>query len=285
MPEKHHKYQIIIIIIVIILAIAGLSAAGYFYYKTSKEIIKNADDLEGQVSDLANRNFSLTYALQQANQQNGVFQNQIGQIASTVGKLDQLSKTDKELLQKYSKVYFLSENYVPESLTDIQIDFLYDKTKETKMHTKAYPFLQSMISAAKVSSINLEVISAYRSFGEQSALKSDYVSVYGSGANQFSAEQGYSEHQLGTAIDFTTAQLGVNFDAFGDSDGYKWLLDNAYKYGFILSYPKGNSYYQFEPWHWRFIGRSMATILHNENENFYDADQRTIDNYLISIFD
>ena len=108
---------------------------------------------------------------------------------------------------------------------------------------------------------------------------------YGSGANSFSADQGYSEHQLGTAIDFTTLELGSDFSSFEKTDAYKWLLDNAYEYGFILSYPKDNTYYQFEPWHWRFVGKSLANTLHQENKNFYDVDQRTIDSYLISIFD
>jgi zinc D-Ala-D-Ala carboxypeptidase len=76
----------------------------------------------------------------------------------------------------------------------------------------------------------------------------------------------------------------LNFTAFEKSDAYDWLMNNSYKYGFILSYPKGNSYYQYEPWHFRFVGKLLANMLHQENKNFYDVDQRTIDNYLITIF-
>ncbi|PJC82708.1 hypothetical protein CO006_02150, partial [Candidatus Roizmanbacteria bacterium CG_4_8_14_3_um_filter_35_14] len=61
--------------------------------------------------------------------------------------------------------------------------------------------------------------------------------------------------------------------------------ENAYKYGFILSYPKQNTYYQFEPWHWRFVGMTLATKLHDTNQYFYNLAQREIDLYLISIFD
>jgi D-alanyl-D-alanine carboxypeptidase len=174
---------------------------------------------------------------------------------------------------------------VPEDLTSIPPDYLYEKDKDIKMHTKAFSYLQSLIVAAEDNGINLRIISAYRSFGEQSALKNTYAVIYGSGANKFSADQGYSEHQLGTAIDFTTVKLGANFTAFEKSDAYKWLSENAYKYGFVVSYPKGNAYYQFEPWHWRFVGKSLANMLHEENKYFYDVDQRTIDNYLINIFD
>ncbi|MFA6274340.1 MAG: D-alanyl-D-alanine carboxypeptidase family protein, partial [Candidatus Paceibacterota bacterium] len=72
---------------------------------------------------------------------------------------------------------------------------------------------------------------------------------------------------------------------FDKTPEYTWLLENAYKYGFIISYPAGNTYYKFEPWHWRFVGINLATKLHNDNVYFYDTDQRIIDSYLVSLFD
>jgi len=268
-----------------ITAILGLFIAGYFYQLTYKSILQNIADSGNVINSFENINADLLNSLRTERYLNSTFSGQISQIANTVGKLDKLSKTDKELLQKYSKVYFLNENYVPEDLTNIPSDYIYEKGKEIKMHTKAFPYLQSMIVAAKTDGINLKIISAYRSFGEQSALKNTYTVTYGTGANKFSADQGYSEHQLGTAIDFTTEELGLNFTAFEKSDAYKWLLDNGYKYGFILSYPKDNAYYMFEPWHWRFVGKSLVNMLRQENKNFYDIEQRTIDAYLINIFD
>ncbi len=285
MAEKNRKYEKQTFIAVLVIAILGFSAGGYIYYGIAKNIVQNTTDLEGKVLELQDKNITLAQTLKAEQQKNGAFEYQIGQIASTVGTLDKLSKTDKELLQKYSKVYFLNENYVPESLTDIPSKYLYDKSKETKIHTKVLPYLEDLMAEAQRNGINLQIISAYRSFGEQSTLKSTYIVTYGSGANAFSADQGYSEHQLGTAVDFTTSELGAGFSDFKNTDGYKWLLQNAYLYGFILSYPEGNSYYQFEPWHWRFVGKSLANMLHQENKNFYDEDQRTIDSYLINIFD
>jgi len=55
---------------------------------------------------------------------------------------------------------------------------------------------------------------------------------------------------------------------FNKTKAYQWLLNNAYKYGFILSYPENNEYYIYEPWHWRFVGIKLATKLHNENKFF-----------------
>ena len=142
-----------------------------------------------------------------------------------------------------------------------------------------------MLESASSSGVAIEIISAYRSFGSQSSLKLSYKITYGSGANKFSADQGYSEHQLGTAMDFTTPDTGESFLKFEKTTAYKWLTENAYKFGFILSYPKQNTYYQFEPWHWRFVGVALATNLHDNNKYFYNLDQREIDLYLISIFD
>jgi D-alanyl-D-alanine carboxypeptidase len=145
--------------------------------------------------------------------------------------------------------------------------------------------LQQLLTDASKAGTDLKIISAYRSFGEQGALKNGYTVTYGSGANKFSADQGYSEHQLGTTVDFTTSKLGTQFTAFAKTDSFKWLEDNAYRYGFVLSYPESNTYYQFEPWHWRFVGKSLAAMLHEEKQNFYDLSQSKIDSYLINIFD
>ena len=284
--RNYKERYLFITVVLILLVILGYGA---YYYK-------------GLQSNLANKNTELTDTLSRLNAlqeerdyiydnllteqaKNNLFEEQIKQIAGTVGTLDKLSKTDEELLQKYSRVYFLNEHYVPESLATITPEYIYDKNRTYKIHAKVRPYLEQMMAAATANNTPIQVVSAYRSFGDQSALKGSYLVTYGSGANKFSADQGYSEHQLGTAIDLTTVKLAANFTDFGDTEAYKWLLENAYKYGFILSYPENNSYYEFEPWHWRFVGEKLALRLHNEGEHFYDVDQRVINNYLITIFD
>ncbi|MCR4279477.1 MAG: M15 family metallopeptidase [Candidatus Zambryskibacteria bacterium] len=213
------------------------------------------------------------------------FQGQIENIAGTVGVLEKLSQTDEELLKKYSKVYFLNENYTPSKLSDIPEERLVSTATNFMIHSDVLPYLEKLLLEASRSEIELLVASAFRSFDTQSSLKSSYKVLYGSGANQFSADQGYSEHQLGTTVDFTTPALGANFNPFASTEAYKWLLDNAHKYGFVLSYPESNSYYKFEPWHWRFVGRDLASDMEDDNRHFYDLDQREIDTYLIKLFD
>ena len=216
----------------------------------------------------------------------GSFQTQVGSLSGTVSNIQKLSGIDPQLLEKYSKVFFLNENYVPASLAAIPLSYQYSDNKQLLFLTQALPHLESMIDAASSTGVKLYVFSAYRSFAEQSALKGQYTVTYGAGtANSFSADQGYSEHQLGTAVDMITPGLGGVLDGFDGTPAYQWMLANAYKYGYILSYPQNNAYYVFEPWHWRFVGVKLAAYLKAQNLNFYDLDQRVIDTYLISIFD
>jgi len=210
---------------------------------------------------------------------------QVGQIQGSVQTLEKLKTIDPELLKKYSKIYFLNENYVPESLAKIDSEYVFNPEEDYLFHAKAWPFLKVMLAAAVADGVDIKIVSAYRSFGEQTAIKASYKVVYGSGANQFSADQGYSEHQLGTTIDFTDSEIGASFSEFEKTEAYRWLENNAYQYGFVLSYPESNRYYQYEPWHWRFVGRDLAQKLRDEGEHFYDLDQRDIDEYLISFFD
>lgn len=213
------------------------------------------------------------------------FQETVGEISDTVGTLDKLSKTDPELLQKYSKVFFLNEHYAPERLVEMENKYLYSEQKPELIHLLVAPHLKDLLNKANGEGTPLYIKSAYRSFDEQKYIKSSFSVVYGVGsANQFSADQGYSEHQLGTTIDFITTGLGGDLADFGTTKAYQWLQNSAHKYGFTLSYPENNPSYIFEPWHWRYVGIEFATFLHDQNKYFYDLEQREIDGYLVDIF-
>lgn len=216
---------------------------------------------------------------------NEEFEDQIRDLAGTLGDLDKLSKTDKELLAKYSKVYFLNENYAPERLKQIDNKYILPGKKDQYFLAGVTGHLEEMLDDAKNAGLELKIVSAYRSFDEQIDLKGQFTQVYGSGANTFSADQGYSEHQLGTTVDLTNPEVGGAYLSFKDTDEYHWLLDNAYKYGFVLSYPEGNEFYVYEPWHWRFVGVDLARDLQKKDKTFYSVDQRDIDQYLITFYE
>lgn len=216
----------------------------------------------------------------------GTYKEEVGNITGTVSNLEKLSKIDPELLQKYSKVFFLNEHYAPARLEEIPDRYEYYESKHSKLDAQVWPYLENMLEASANADLEIYIYSAYRSYNEQTALKDLYTTTYGEGtANQFSADQGYSEHQLGTAVDLITTGLGGELEGFEQTSAYQWLLNNAYKYGFVMSYPDNNNYYVFEPWHWRFVGVKLATDLHKSGKNFYDLDQREIDEYLINLFE
>jgi LAS superfamily LD-carboxypeptidase LdcB len=282
----------ITIAFLLLCVLAGASYGTYFLYaslqRTQKEVVERSTELGSTTSALADaveQKDSLEQALANERALNATYETQLGIVTNKVGNLTKLIKTDKELLQKYSKVYFLNENYSPAALASITPAFTINPSRTYSIHSDVSPFLEQLLTDAQAAGTPLLVLSSYRSFGEQANLKSAYKVTYGSGANRFSADQGYSEHQLGTAVDFTTSLLKTTSTSFATTPSGKWLSENAYKYGFILSYPRSNTYYIYEPWHWRFVGVGLATYLHTNGGTFYGLDQRYIDTYLVDLFD
>ncbi|MFT7507752.1 MAG: D-alanyl-D-alanine carboxypeptidase [Acidimicrobiales bacterium] len=255
---------------------------------TTQTLLEAQTTIEALMSELSLTNEDLEELendYRKEKKKNDAFEDQINTIMGTVGDLDKLSKTDEELLQKYSKVYFLNENYIPSKIRKIDDEYILAGREQQYFHGDALPFLESMLNRAERDGTDLKVISAYRSFDSQEQLKGAYTQTYGSGANAFSADQGYSEHQLGTTLDLSDTTTNGPYIAFQDTETYRWLLKNAYLYGFTLSYPDDNGFYVFEPWHWRFVGEELAEELYDNREHFYDMEQREIDQYLIKIFD
>jgi LAS superfamily LD-carboxypeptidase LdcB len=305
---KNIKIQGLTALIAIILIVAAFVGLAWYFNGNIDQLSSDLATLSSQLNvletrlssttaDLSNNiartSTSFSTALNQERQnaaalaqQLGNYQQQVSTVSSTVSTLQKLSQTDPELLQKYSKVFFLNEYYAPARLAAIPGEYEYSENKQLKLQADTWPHLQMLIDDARRSGITIYVFSAYRSFNEQSALKNVYKVTYGAGtANTFSADQGYSEHQLGTAVDLITPGLGGVLDGFDNTKAYEWLLGNAYKYGFVISYPKNNTFYVFEPWHWRFVGTKLANDLHTQGKNFYDLDQREIDKYLVNFFD
>ena len=277
------------LIVAAYLVLIGFIAYGFYGYKNLEKAFKLSlevnEALEVELENAEQDKITLSQTLAEKQVVIDNFSGQISSISSTVGTLSKLAATDEELLKKYSRVYFLNENYVPAKLTDIPEEYLLESTTNYLINADVWPFLRRLLDDARRDDIELLVASAFRSFGIQGSLNATYRVTYGSGANQFSADQGYSEHQLGTTVDFTTPATGGVFSKFATDPGFEWLKDNAHRYGFTLSYPEGNTYYKYEPWHWRFVGVDLATDLHQDGKHFYDLDQREIDEYLIKLFD
>jgi len=180
-------------------------------------------------------------------------------------------KTDesKDLQILINKYYYTSENYEPNDLVTIKNWYAYGEGQQIRQ--KAYDNFISMYNDAKKSDITLIINSAYRSYADQDEVYTDYVKWYGEAeANKIAAKPGYSEHQTGLAIDIVTP--GYNSKTFEESSAFTWLQNNAYKYGYILRYPKGKEYltgYDYESWHYRYVGEEIAKYIH-DNDITYD---------------
>jgi len=250
-----------------------------------KDTIAVLQGVKGNLETTQGERDQLKVDLKKEEAKIGILSQQVSSITNVVSQIDKLSKTDDELLKKYSKVYFLNEHYIPIDLVLIEDEYVFNSDNRYWFHRDAYGHLKKMMNDAFAGGVDVTIISSYRSFFKQAALKEIYTVTYGEGANAFAADQGYSEHQLGTTIDFTDSEIGAEFEGFEGTLAYFWLLSNAYKYGFVQSYPPNNEFYIFEPWHWRFVGTSLAEKLRSEGKYFYDEEQRALSSYLISIFD
>ena len=165
------------------------------------------------------------------------------------------------LVNKYHK---LDNNYVPSDLEDITPK--YNRGNNNKMRHEARLKFEEMCEAAANENIKIYSGSAYRSYSYQLNLYNRYVANNGfNAAETFSARAGYSEHQTGLATDILNAK--IDYVSASDKE-YEWLVNNSYKYGFILRYPQGKENitgYMFEEWHFRYIGIDDANEIHKLN--------------------
>ena len=164
-----------------------------------------------------------------------------------------------------NKYYYLEKNYVPNNLETISTRFALSNMKLVKEAKDAF---EEMASAAKKENLNIIAMSTYRSYDYQVNLYNKYVRTDGKeAADTYSGRPGHSEHQTGLVIDMTSIKEKYD-DDFTNSEAYKWLKENAYKYGFIERYPEGKTYitgYSPESWHWRYVGYEIAKKIHDED--------------------
>ena len=146
------------------------------------------------------------------------------------------------------------------------------------LNAKVNEAANKMFSDAKAKGFSLWIASGFRSYNTQRNLYNGYAGRDGkAAADRYSARPGHSEHQTGLAFDvcdygLNNACINSNFDNTAQA---KWLSENAYKYGFILRYPKGKESetgYIYESWHFRYVGVELATKLYN-NGNWITLEE------------
>ena len=184
---------------------------------------------------------------------------------------EESNKTDA-IVNKY---YQLEEDFEPNNLTTI--DSKYARNDSQLLQKEATEAFNQMCSDAKLENISLYSGSAYRSYKYQNTLYNNYIKKDGlTAAETYSARPGYSEHQLGLAVDI----MNGNWSYVSKEDiEYSWLLANSYKYGFILRYPENKEYitgYMFEPWHYRYLGKELASKVYNSGLTYDEYVARNL---------
>ena len=158
----------------------------------------------------------------------------------------------------------LAETYVPETLVQVPNPYLHPRVGRQAVRSDVFEPLLAMLGHARADGLDVRVNSAYRSFPRQAAVYEHNTVESFVTVPERAARPGYSEHQLGTAVD-------ISLYPTNGQVGYDWLRQNAYRYGFVLSYPDGAqevTEFVFEPWHWRYVGQVIAQHIHEKQMLF-----------------
>ena len=129
----------------------------------------------------------------------------------------------------------------------------------------------TMVTDAHKEKLDIQITTAFRSYTFQNSLYQQDLNNKKKATSEAVAKPGYSEHQLGVAMDLTSASIQYSHTStkFKDTPEYTWMKANAYTYGFVESYPEGKEKitgYMYEPWHWRYVGIDKALQIHNSGE-------------------
>lgn len=188
-------------------------------------------------------------------------------------KKTDLAKNNLILVNKYNH---LEKTYIPKLET---IDEKY-ANKNMKLTPLAKDAFEELSKNAKKENLNIIAMSTYRSYTYQNTLYNNYVNKDGKDlADTYSARPGHSEHQTALAIDVYNKTK--SYLEFENTKEFIWMQENAHKYGFILRYPKNKEHitgYQYEPWHYRYIGINEATYIHSNNITFEEYYAKFIEN-------
>ena len=183
--------------------------------------------------------------------------------------MDKEAYVDATLVSDFSldmlinKHRYLAEDFEPEDLVKINEKYANGDLYASRISVNAFV---EMYNDALKDGYEIVINSAYRSYKDQQDIINTYLNLYGQKyVNNYVAKPGFSEHQTGLAFDIGSKKVNV----FANSEEYKWMLDNSYKYGFINRFPKkyeNITEFRSEPWHFRYVGKDLASKLYNNGD-------------------
>lgn len=311
--KKRRKLKVknfIIFIIIILIVIYAFFKATSFVYKlifvknetvttngkeskkkaTKKDIIEPIDSLKAKYQKLDNINEKIDFFINdnidryiKYKEKNTNLSNEQVVINVNIG-LDNDYYTNTKptinlntnyiLVNKYNS---LSKDYEPDNLKSIDKKYSIDGMRMVNYAKEAF---EEMSKDALKEKMHIIAMSTYRSYNYQVNLFNKYAKKDGlEAANTYSAKAGFSEHQTGLAVDVYNGT--VNYTSFEKTKEFNWMTENAYKYGFILRFPKdkeNETGYKYESWHYRYVGKEIAEYIHNKNISFEEYYVRFIEN-------
>ncbi len=175
-------------------------------------------------------------------------------------ELAEVLPQDSYLYILVDKTHALSADYAPSDLVDLENKSYRVNRAGMTLRKEAEAALEEMARAARDEGLTLLASSAYRSYSYQEEVYARHVKNMGQEeADKVSARPGHSQHQLGLVVDF-----GSITDEFAQTPEGVWLAENASRFGWSLSYPKGYedvTGYSWECWHYRYVGKRLAAFI------------------------
>ncbi len=160
-----------------------------------------------------------------------------------------------------NKTYYLSKDFIPDNLVLVDLPKINRVNQQMLIEQNTLENYHKLYEELVNQGLELVIFSAYRSYNYQ-------IGIFQNAKNKsYVALPGHSEHQTGFALDVSRLDIGLT-EYFENTYEFEYLINNAHKYGFILRYPKGKENitgYSYEPWHFRFVGKEIATFIYNNN--------------------
>jgi D-alanyl-D-alanine carboxypeptidase len=233
----------------------------YFYYLHIRNLKDSSDQIKVKILDRFGneilKSLNITYE---------------GDVLGTLDVRDEkVLPSGDDLFVVLDKDYALPSTYEPSDLVEISEFEIPAIGEGHKLRGFVIGDLKAMLDEARTKGHKIYVLSAYRSYATQLNLYKDMsYNIPVEYLDSWVAKPGHSEHQLGTAIDVTCSEV-LNRESmdFASSKASEWLRENAYKYGFVMSYPKRQeslSGYIYEPWHYRYVGIETASRIYESHK-------------------
>ena len=178
-----------------------------------------------------------------------------------------------------NREYALPKDYIPEDMVEPKVLFDVTGLDDRKLlRFEAAAALEDLFAAAVEDGYTLYGISGYRSYDRQKTIFRNNIVTRGKKHTiKYSAVPGASEHQTGLSIDVSSKSMKYRLiTTFATCSEGIWLANNAYRFGYIIRYPKNRvevTGYAYEPWHIRYVGKELAHYLYKNSmtlEEYYN---------------